>query len=217
MEDSKGNLWLGQQRPEPEIVHLRAGQPVVTRLQSKLAGTDVRVLVHADLPAASGRMVLGGDKDAIAQLTNYVSFDFQRGYVNQCDAAIASVRTTDAIDPAIPGIGVPIYDASSVPKIDIQVQKTGRTTGHTTGTIKDTHYRTMMPYPQRSGNDAEIGFRDQVLCTRYSEPGDSGALVCDSKGRALGLHWAGSDVVSIFSPIEFVLSALGVQLWPPSK
>jgi len=45
-EDSRGSLWLGQQRAGPEIVHLDSGKPVVFQLQSRLTGTDVRALAE---------------------------------------------------------------------------------------------------------------------------------------------------------------------------
>ena len=54
---------------------------------------------------------------------------------------------------------------------------------------------------------------NQVLCSRYSSPGDSGSLVVDKKTkRAVGLHFAGAPHGSVFSPIGEVLKALGAQL-----
>ena len=58
-----------------------------------------------------------------------------------------------------------------------------------------------------------VGFLDQVFCTRYSRPGDSGSLVLDqATGKAVGLHFAGANGGSVFSPIATVLSTLGVKL-----
>ena len=45
-EDSRGNLWTGQQRPKSEIVELQDGKPVVTALQSQFTGTDVRTIIE---------------------------------------------------------------------------------------------------------------------------------------------------------------------------
>ncbi|MEK6320694.1 MAG: hypothetical protein AABN33_03310 [Acidobacteriota bacterium] len=48
---------------------------------------------------------------------------------------------------------------------------------------------------------------------KYTKPGDSGSLVLDQKtGRAVGLHFAGANSGSVFSPIDDVLNALGVKL-----
>ena len=44
-----------------------------------------------------------------------------------------------------------------------------------------------------------------------SQGGDSGSLVTDSKNRAVGLLFAGSDVVTISNPIPAVLKSLDVR------
>jgi hypothetical protein len=56
-------------------------------------------------------------------------------------------------------------------------------------------------------------FRSQVLCTRYTDGGDSGSVVCDMSGRLVGLHFVGGPTASVFSPIAFVFDALGVELF----
>lgn len=154
----------------------------------------------------------GGEADSIATLLESTPFDFNPGFNNLCDAAIASITNIINVKPDIPLIGVP-SGVGPVPAPGTQVQKTGRTTGHTTGLVKDVHYRTLMSYPRPGGGWGTLGFRDQVLCEKYSDGGDSGSLVCDMQGKAVGLHWAGSTSTSVFSPIASVFSALGVELW----
>jgi hypothetical protein len=86
----------------------------------------------------------------------------------------------------------------------------GRTTGKTTGKIQDVHFRFTLDY---GGSVGKVGFIDQVLCSRYTDEGDSGSLVLDkATGRAVGLHFAGADGGSVFSPIDDVLKALGCKL-----
>jgi hypothetical protein len=99
----------------------------------------------------------------------------------------------------------------------MQVQKSGRTTGHTVGLVQDVHFRTVMLYPKPGGGWGDAGFRDQVLCSRYSDGGDSGSLVCDMNGNPVGLHWCGSKAASIFSPISFVFDLLKIQLWKSDR
>ena len=96
----------------------------------------------------------------------------------------------------------------------MQVQKTGRTTDHTIGTILDINFRFKISYPNpaASGERTPLGFRDQVRCSRYTDGGDSGSLVCDMDRKAVGLHFVGSTSVSVFSPIQFVLDALAIEL-----
>ena len=43
---SAGGLWIGQQRGDAGIVHLQGNQIKVLKLQSRLAGSDVRALVE---------------------------------------------------------------------------------------------------------------------------------------------------------------------------
>jgi hypothetical protein len=57
-----------------------------------------------------------------------------------------------------------------------------------------------------------VKFLQQVLCTRYTDGGDSGSLILDAEGYAIGLHVCGGPGASIFSPIQFVLDDLGIDL-----
>jgi trypsin len=156
----------------------------------------------------------GTTNDSLATYTSSVPFNFDPGFNNQCDAAIGSLIDDTSVVTAIPVIGVPALAAvQDSPLIVGQaIQKTGRTTYYTTGVIKDLNYRTLMSYPKPGGGRGTVGFRDQVLCSKYSASGDSGSLVCATDGTAVGLHWAGSDVTSVFSPIRLVLALLGVSL-----
>jgi hypothetical protein len=156
----------------------------------------------------------GQPADAIAELSVSVTFDFSPGFNNTCDAAVAKIDPDVSVSGAIPSIGMPKLTPVQ-PARGMAIQKTGRTTGHTTGIIKDINYRTYMLYPQPGGGYGNAGFRDQVLCTRYSASGDSGSLVCDATGSPIGLHWCGSTSTSVFSPIVFVFDALGLVMWNP--
>lgn len=170
--------------------------------------------------AATGTQIIqpgredGGSppSDLLAILAEAVPFDFNPGFNNLCDAAIAEVAAGDVV-AAIPEIGVPA-DINTQLSRGMIVQKTGRTTGHTISTIRDTAFRTFLPYPKPDGTGtASAGFRDQVLCDYYTSKGDSGSLVCDMEGKAVGLHWCGTASTSIFSPINFVFSALGLEIF----
>jgi len=100
------------------------------------------------------------------------------------------------------------------PARDMEIVKVGRSTGETTGTIKDIHFRFITEYE----GVGKVGFLDQVFCTRYSNGGDSGSLVLDRKTKkAVGLHFAGFPdkngvMGSVFNPIDQVLEALGATL-----
>ncbi|MGW5285011.1 hypothetical protein ACWERI_37190 [Streptomyces collinus] len=153
----------------------------------------------------------GVTADTVAELVEWVDFDFSPGYNNLCDAAIAAVSNPALVTSDIPLIGKLKGINGSLSR-GMTVQKSGRTTGHTVGTIRDVDYRTFMTYLKSDGNIGSAGFRNQVLCEKYSDHGDSGSIVCDMDGMAVGLHWCGSDSSSVFSPLPLVLQALGVDI-----
>lgn len=144
--------------------------------------------------------------DVIGELADFVPFEFsEAGFLNEVDAAISSVEVghdnvVRLIDTAPRGINIR-------PRVGMQVQKVGRTSGFSDGVIRDTDFRAVLHYPTRGGNKKRLGFRDQILCTRYTAPGDSGSLVLSSSGLVLGLHYAGSVSASVFCRIANVLAA----------
>jgi hypothetical protein len=115
------------------------------------------------------------------------------------------------VTSAIRIIGVPTGISQRVQR-NMQVQKTGRTTDYTIGMIKDINYRTSLRYKKPGGGRGRVGFRDQVLCTRFTAGGDSGSAVLNMKQQIVGLHFAGSDSSSVFNRIGHVLSALNISV-----
>jgi hypothetical protein len=148
-------------------------------------------------------------EDLVAKLADFKKFTTGGDFVNQFDCAIAKPTTSRLADvvSAIKGLGVP--SGTIKPVRGMKVVKVGRTSGKTTGEVRDVHFRFTLDYE----GVGEVGFIDQVLCTRYTKPGDSGSLVLDEKsGKAVGLHFAGANGGSVFNPIDTVLEALGVTL-----
>ncbi len=149
-------------------------------------------------------------KDFVAKLSGFKKFVTGGDFVNRVDCAIAQPtadRLADLVSE-IKGVGIP--KGTIKPERGMKVVKVGRTTGKTTGEVRDVHFRFVLDY---EGEVGEVGFLDQVLCTRYTDDGDSGSLVIDKKtGRAVGLHFAGANGGSVFNPIDEVLKALGVTL-----
>jgi hypothetical protein len=158
----------------------------------------------------------GGDEgsDALAMLADFVPFAFDDvGFDNQVDAAIARVRRSDWVVTQIRELGVAPAGVGRVIRRGMHVKKVGRTTGYTTGVVQDIHFRTALTYPRANGaRTRRVGFRDQVLCTRYSDGGDSGAVVLNSTNRAIGLHFAGAPAGSAFNRIGHVLRLLRLEL-----
>jgi hypothetical protein len=152
----------------------------------------------------------GKSSNHIATLEDWVPFDLSEGAVNYCDAAIAAVEDPDTVVTRIGIIGTPRGVATKITR-NMAIQKTGAATGHTTGTVKDIDYVTNLRYDDQNGLAASVRYARQVLCTKYSEGGDSGAAVCDMAGNVVGLHFAGSPSTSVFSPIALVMKALKIE------
>lgn len=147
--------------------------------------------------------------DLVARLADFKKFSVGGDFVNRADCAIAAptaARLGDLV-AEIKGLGLP--RGTVAPARGMKVVKVGRTTGKTTGEVRDVHFRFVLDYE----GVGEVGYVDQVLCTRYTQGGDSGSLVLEeATGRAVGLHFAGANGGSVFNPIGDVLKALGVQL-----
>ena len=83
----------------------------------------------------------------------------------------------------------------------MEVKKSGRTTGLTTGTVQLLDASVQVGY----GGGRTALFTNQILTTNMSKGGDSGSLLVDGEGnKAVGLLFAGSVVVTIHNPLSFL-------------
>ena len=157
--------------------------------------------------------------DIVADLSDYVRIK-RKG--NTVDAAIAKVRSGSRVvtDGSVKEIGVPSTDtlASSV---DLAVQKSGRTTGHTTGTVTAIDVTVNVGYTTQcnGGRSYTATFNNQFLVSGSSGPfslgGDSGSVIFEdvaTSPRAVGLLFAGNSVMTVGNPIDAVLSRFGVTM-----
>jgi hypothetical protein len=124
---------------------------------------------------------------------------------NLMDAALARPDAPDLITPEILGLGLPTGVAD--PHLGQQVQKVGRTTGHTQGVVQQIDVTVQVDYDGRTAH-----FTDQIIASRMSSPGDSGSAILDLERRAVGLLFAGSEQVTIFTPLQRVLDHFGVEV-----
>ncbi|MBI3616582.1 MAG: hypothetical protein HY211_08740 [Candidatus Omnitrophica bacterium] len=142
-------------------------------------------------------------KDKIAELERWVKISFGNR-ANTVDAAVALPLNDKDVSPAISSIGIPKGTVKGT--VGLVIQKTGRTTDHTLGEIQDIHATVRVDYDGKTAL-----FRNQILTSAMSQGGDSGSLVLDQKRRAVGLLFAGSDLVTICNPIGDVCKLLDVQ------
>lgn len=118
---------------------------------------------------------------------------------NLVDCAIAT-PTVEVVEE-IAQIGKPT--GTRKPELGTKVQKFGRTTRYTTGTIDQIHATVRVSY------DAGIAtFTDQVILSGMSAGGDSGSAILDMDNKLIGLLFAGSRSITIANPIETVFEML---------
>ncbi len=150
-----------------------------------------------------------------ARLLNYVAGAFgshhrlqavkQTEGVNRVDAALARPLSPDLVSNEILYIGIPAGVGTAT--LGTEVQKTGRTSGHTQDTITQIDATLRVNY-----NGPTALFTGQLVAGPMSQPGDSGSAVLDMDGRVVGLLFAGSEATTIMNPVDEVLSALDVEL-----
>jgi hypothetical protein len=153
-------------------------------------------------PADGGRI----PANLVARLSHFSPFDTTGTLVNRVDAALAEVDRSRLAEIVFDIDKATAPFATIRPSRGMKVAKAGRTTGKTKGEIIDVNFRFVLQY---SGVAGKVGFVDQVLCTRYTDAGDSGSIVVDGEsGKIVGLHFAGAESGSVFNPIQPVISAL---------
>ena len=158
----------------------------------------------------------GGNKkqDVIARLEYLVTLE--HGKPNAMDAALAKVSAGLAINHAIGGKRKVTGTITPVHKQ--KVEKFGRTTGHTQGSITTRNLDLQVDYEGKL-----IDFEDQLEIkgvvkngrrTMFCDGGDSGSLILERGSfKAVGLLFAGaSDGTTFATPIEDVLSTFAVKI-----
>jgi hypothetical protein len=162
-------------------------------------------------------------EDAVADLTAWETISFDSDvprYENTIDAAIAAVRAGE-VDTSgeIADVGIP-SSTTVASAIGMSVQKRGRTTGHTIGTIAALNVTADVTYPaacgDRKGPKARFVGQIRVDDTNgdFSAGGDSGSLVVtnDAGRNPVGLLFAGDKQGTLLNPIDEVLGCLAVVM-----
>lgn len=129
---------------------------------------------------------------------------------NQVDGAIAEVAG-DQTDWSIAEIG-PVRGINPHPAIGTRVQKSGRTTGHTTGEVVGISAGTMVRM-----RGSLTYFADQLIVKMEVQHGDSGSLVLDEQRNAVGLLFAATRNFALVNPIDLVQKKLRVNVVAPGE
>jgi hypothetical protein len=174
------------------------------------------VLARQDNASAGENISQPGLIDNSCQPATIVA-DFTRAVKlgNNVDCAIAHLRSGKMDSTGfIEGIGT-ISSVVKTPSIGLAVQKSGRTTGTTTGKIGSINTSVNVQYQIRCGQGKKyiISYTHQVVInsSSFSAGGDSGSLIVthNSCVQPVALLFAGSSSTTIGNPIGEVLSKLG--------
>jgi hypothetical protein len=133
------------------------------------------------------------------------------------DCAVAALRAGQMDSSGfIEGIGT-ISSIVKAAAVNLAVQKSGRTTGHTTGNIGSINTSVNVQYQRRcgSGQKFTVSYTGQVVInsSSFSAGGDSGSLIVTNNTcrQPVALLFAGSSTDTIGNPIGEVLSNLSQQ------
>lgn len=153
----------------------------------------------------------GAADDRVATLARFV--ELAPDSPNAVDCALAALDDATAVRATVlPRIGR-LASADPVDAaLGMKVEKTGRATGYTTGTVHDVSATVTVQFDL-----GRLVFQDQVVVTSDGGPfcdgGDSGSLVVDQQsGRATGLLFGGGREFGIVNHLGDVLARLAVKL-----
>ncbi len=124
---------------------------------------------------------------------------------NLVDASAAAVFTDVETSNEVIGIGYAkcCKDVSE----NMEIAKSGRTTGVTKSVVIDTNATVKVYGYDFLGFEYAI-FRNQILAKAFSNPGDSGSPVISSDEYLVGMVFAGSDSVTAINRIDYVMKEL---------
>lgn len=168
-------------------------------LLAVLSGSDKRVAVASAASVASATTTA---PLAIALTTTPPS--------NVVDCALAK-----PVDPAMFSddiLQIGVVNESKAAALGMRVRKHGRTSGYTEGNITLLNATVNVAYNTLKG-PRTARFTGQIISEGMSKGGDSGSLIVDTaEQKAVGLLFAGSELATIFTPIDVVLEQLGIVL-----
>lgn len=225
-------------QPDTRTVRMRPAQPGVSVAHYKVTAGTLGAVVRGNFPGGAailsnnhilanatsgsdgrsrvGDPVLqpgpydgGGPRDVIAGLHSFSPMvpdnGSREGYLNKIDAAIAIPVQPNLVKDTILGLGPVKGTAAAYP--GMAILKSGRSSGVTRGSVK-----TIGNTIRVENEDSTYIFEDQVGTAAISEDGDSGSLIVDRNGRAVGLLFAGSDKATFFNPIASIVDYFKITI-----
>lgn len=135
---------------------------------------------------------------AIGKLARFEPIYFDRA--NLVDAALVALEPDVQVDPTP-------HANTTTARVGWRVQKTGRTSGRTEGQVLGRNATVDVDF----GTQGVARFRGQIITDYMLDPGDSGSVLMSTSGHPVALGFAGSDSISLHTPINLVLRTLAVR------
>ena len=188
-------------------------------------GTTQYILSNNHILARSDQAVAGEDisqpgliDNSCQPATTVADFTTTVPLGQNVDAAIAQLRAnTMNTNGEIMDIGIPSSTVKNA-TVGLEVAKSGRSTGFTTGTVSSINTSVKVRYQKscNMGRSVIVRYTDQVVVegNTFAAGGDSGSLIVtnDSQHQPVALLFAGSRTSTIGNPIGEVLSKLSSSL-----
>jgi hypothetical protein len=174
-------------------------------LLASITGSERRVATQSLAQAASAQNV---SMPGLVQAPAISKGIAQAAPDNLVDCALARPLDPAMFSDDIRDIGM--VSGTKAAALGMRVRKSGRTTEQTEGNITLLNATVNISYNTIAGVKT-ARFVGQVITQSMSQGGDSGSLILDaSDNRAVGLLFAGSNLATIFNPIDNVLRILNV-------
>jgi len=203
---------LGALVTKGDVKYILSNNHVLARTNKASVGDDIIQPGLIDQSPACFQDVV----DAVADLSQWQTISFLKGTTNVVDAAIAKVRAGMVTDGSILDIGT-VSSTPATAAINMSVQKSGRTTGLTAGTILATNVTISVKYGSVcGGGKGTARFTNQIRIgyANFSAGGDSGSLIVTNGNgtpQPVGLLFAGSSTDTFANPIQDVLAAFSLD------
>ncbi|MFI5263850.1 MAG: hypothetical protein ACHQM6_04990 [Candidatus Kapaibacterium sp.] len=163
-----------------------------------------------------------GPSGMVASLSQFVAINFSRRSSNVVDCAISEVApginwTSGTPPELVPAVQYTPQSTPAAAFVGMNIMKTGRTTGWTSGMISAINVVVSVSYG--GGKVARFVNQVYISSTTFSAAGDSGSLIvavppAGGSPMPVALLFAGSSNSTIGNPIGSVLAALGVTVVP---
>jgi len=125
---------------------------------------------------------------------------------NYYDVALAECDPSQTWTPAMRGGWYTPTSAYVSPTVNMSVQKVGRTTGHTTGTISGINVTITVAY-----SNFNATFVNQIYVRgSFIKSGDSGSMMVDNNHHPVGLNFAGGSNSSFANRMDYIAQDFGL-------